>query len=394
VKRKFAKAGFLFLISPMQKFARQEEMILDDIERVLSHLADRKSFSHCVIRDVDFRNQSLDWILVDVEGATFMGCHFSSSQEMVLREKGAFLFPNASKRPYNPYRNELYHWQELMEGYSAEKDESVDYQIYQHFSQSRFNPGIREAMSQRIHDHAIDHALRELMAYDDKGHTEKKGVGIMGGHGTLRTDPYFRKVTVLAKSLTEAGYYVASGGGPGIMEAANLGAWLAGQEVGAVETALAILAKAPHYTDQGYLDTAQEVINRFPRGSESLAIPTWFYGHEPSNLFATHIAKYFSNSIREDTLLAISLYGVIFAPGSAGTTQEIFMEAAQNHYCTFNYYSPMVFLGEKRYEIDTLIYPLLRQLSYGRAYHDLLLLSDSPSEILEFLQTHPPVAKA
>ena len=52
----------------------------------------------------------------------------------------------------------------------------------------------------------------------------------------------------------------------------------------------------------------------------SLAVPTWFYGHEPSNLFASHIAKYFSNSIREDTLLAVALYGIVFAPGSAGTT--------------------------------------------------------------------------
>ncbi|MEZ4986428.1 MAG: hypothetical protein R2795_15550 [Saprospiraceae bacterium] len=121
-----------------------------------------------------------------------------------------------------------------------------------------------------------------------------------------------------------------------------------------------------------------------------MAIPTWFYGHEPSNLFASHIAKYFSNSIREDTLLAIALYGIIFAPGSAGTTQEIFMDAAQNHYATFNYYSPMVFLGRQRYEVDTLIYPLVRQLAWGKPHYDLLHLSDDPMEIVSFLQQHQP----
>ena len=29
----------------------------------------------------------------------------------------------------------------------------------------------------------------------------------------------------------------------------------------------------------------------------------------------------------------------MYAPGSAGTTQEIFQEAAQNHYATYGYHS-------------------------------------------------------
>ena len=157
--------------------------------------------------------------------------------------------------------------------------------------------------------------------------------------------------------------------------------------------AISMLQQAPHYEDAHYFETAMEVLDKFPNGKESLAIPTWFYGHEPSNLFATAIAKYFSNSIREDTLLAVSLHGVVFAPGSAGTTQEIFMEATQNHYGTFNYYSPMVFLGKQRYEIDTLIYPLVRQLSHGQAYHDLLFLTDEPAAVLQFLLSKGPEKK-
>ncbi|MEM7659751.1 MAG: hypothetical protein AAF399_26800, partial [Bacteroidota bacterium] len=89
----------------------------------------------------------------------------------------------------------------------------------------------------------------------------------------------------------------------------------------------------------------------------------------------------------------ISLYGVIFAPGSAGTTQEIFQDAAQNHYCTHGYFSPMVFLGAERYEIQTLIFPLLKQLAWNREYGKLLFLSDEPSEISDFILAHPPTAK-
>ena len=216
----------------------------------------------------------------------------------------------------------------------------------------------------------------------------------MGGHSVLRNNPFYEKTVKTAKLLTENGYFIASGGGPGIMEAANLGAYLAGRDKAELQDALKILKKAPSYHDHNYLVAAQKVLEKYPNGKENLAIPTWFYGHEPSNLFATHIAKYFSNSIREDTLLAISVYGIIFAPGSAGTTQEIFMDAAQNHYGTYNYYSPMVFLGQKRYEIDTMIFPLLKQLSWDKAYHELLYLTDEPKKVLKFLQKHPPIIKS
>jgi predicted Rossmann-fold nucleotide-binding protein len=213
----------------------------------------------------------------------------------------------------------------------------------------------------------------------------------MGGHSTLRTDEYYTKTAMTAKLLTEAGYFIVSGGGPGIMEATNLGAYFAKKSNKKLLDAIEMLKKAPHYSDKKFHTQAMKVLEKYPKGAESLAIPTWFYGHEPSNLFASHIAKYFSNSIREDTLLAISLFGIICSPGSAGTTQEIFMDATQNHYCTFNYYSPMIFLGKKRYEIDTMIYPLLKQLSFGKKYHDMLFITDEPKEILEFLREHPPV---
>jgi predicted Rossmann-fold nucleotide-binding protein len=63
--------------------------------------------------------------------------------------------------------------------------------------------------------------------------------------------------------------------------------------------------------------------------------------------FATHIAKYFANSVREEGLLAIAKGGVIFTPGSAGTMQEIFQDLAQNHYQSFGVSSPMVFMDKK-----------------------------------------------
>ena len=73
---------------------------------------------------------------------------------------------------------------------------------------------------------------------------------------------------------------------------------------------------------------------------------------EPISQFASHIAKYFSNSIREDGMLAVATAGIVFAPGGAGTMQEIFQDAAQNAYRTFGR-SPMAFLDTHHYCAET-----------------------------------------
>ncbi|MBR9920815.1 MAG: hypothetical protein GYB31_08245 [Bacteroidetes bacterium] len=372
--------------------ATDREVRIDNEAALRQMLQNKKKLESCVIIDLDFHNIRLDWANIPVNNCAFLGCDLGLEDEYILREKGAFIYSPPESLPYTPYRSSLYTWRELMEGFSFEKDESTDYQIYTHFSDTKFRPPIHEALCQRIHDHSIDDALRYLLDFDKDGMTNRPCVGFMGGHGTLRTDPWYIKTVHTAKLLTEAGYFVVTGGGPGIMEAANLGAYLAGRKESDLELALELLGKAPDYRQKGYHLQAYELLDRLPGGAESLAIPTWFYGHEPSNLFASHIAKYFSNSIREDTLLAVCLYGIVFAPGSAGTTQEIFQDATQNHYGTMNYYSPMVFLGKQRYELDTLIFPLLRQLSRGKAYHDMLHITDAPEEVVKFLQEHPPMA--
>jgi hypothetical protein len=99
----------------------------------------------------------------------------------------------------------------------------------------------------------------------------------------------------------------------------------------------------------------------------------------------------FSNSIREDGLLAISLYGVIYAPGSAGTTQEIFMDATQNHYGSFGYYSPMVFLGAKRYLKDTFLFPCFTATRLGTKLCGYVARDGFARKIVEFIKQHHPL---
>ena len=70
------------------------------------------------------------------------------------------------------------------------------------------------------------------------GHNYLKTVGVMGGHGLLRTDTMYRQIIFLSKQLTELGFLMVSGGGPGAMEATHLGAWMAGRSDDEVEEAL------------------------------------------------------------------------------------------------------------------------------------------------------------
>lgn len=347
-----------------------------------------------VVQGLDLRDASLHWEELECAGAVFLGCRFPQEVSVcTLQERGALIFPSFVDLPFDPYRPELYSREELMRGWTPEKDLSVDRRIYDHYvKHGKKSPDIVEALAERLHDHAIDDALSDLLEGRVEKDGQKRVVAVMGGHGTGRDEWSYQGVVRLTRRLTQEGYFVASGGGPGTMEAANLGAYLAERTEEEVEWVIKTLAEAPHYTDRGFVAAAQRVIDRFPSGETSLAIPTWFYGHEPTNLFSTHVAKYFSNSIREDGLLTIATHGIVFAPGSAGTTQEIFQDAAQNHYATSGEVSPMVFFGNKRYTEETGIWETIRNLAKGRKYYDYLCLSEEVEEVVNFLRGHPPVA--
>ena len=339
---------------------------------------------HRVLQGIDFRGHTIEWSNYTFHDVVFLGCRFDEpSATAAIVEAGGVVFPRLPNLPYDPYRSSLYSWQELGKP-ALEGSTSIDEAIYRHFQASRGRVGIVEALAQRIHDHAMDDGLTEEIE-------GQRLVGIMGGHGTRRDSEDFRRAAEIARGLTRAGYLIASGGGPGTMEAANLGAWLAPHEDGLLDRALETLCVAPSYSDDGFEDAALEVLEFAPSGARSVAIPTWFYGHEPSNVFATAIAKYFSNSLREDCLLAICLHGIVFCPGSAGTTQEIFQDAAQNHYGTFGHISPMVFVGENRYVGETSLWQTIQELAAGRRYGELMTLTDDPAEVVRWIETHPPL---
>lgn len=293
--------------------------------------------------------------------------------------------------PYIVTLDELYNATTLYKGYDPAQPETYehcyDQEVYRHFLETgKQTESPLELLSRSIHDFLIKKALNEVVGrYEDK-----EVIGVMGGHGLSRTDEMYRKIVLISKRLTEDGSLMVTGGGPGAMEATHLGAWMAGRTVEDVDEALAMLKEAPCFKDEQWLKTSFDVMARFPQTEyESLGVPTWLYGHEPATPFATHIAKFFENSIREDIILTIANGGVVFTPGSAGTMQEIFQKAVQNHYLSFGVSSPMVFLGKEFWVDEMPAYTMLQHLMFTGAYKNLLLtVTDDVDEAVQILEDY------
>lgn len=324
----------------------------------------------------------------------FMTLTLLSAMTVNAQSVGELFTPKAMEYlkavPFDVNRTTLYTADELYAGYDPTNEATFetcyDTKVYRHFiATGKQAQNVEESLARTLHDHCIHVALDQFF----KEHNPRLCLGIMGGHALKRTDPMYKKVVLLSKRLTEQGFIMLSGGGPGAMEATHLGAWLAGRSEKDVDAAVDILKVAPSFSDKGWLASSFEVMKRYPRKGNyvSLGIPTYLYGHEPSAPFATHIAKFFENSIREDLILTVAFGGIVYTPGSAGTMQEIFQDAVQNHYLSFGYSSPMIFLGTDFWTKELPVYPFLQELVKLGKYKNLQLsLTDDFDEIVEELE--------
>lgn len=255
------------------------------------------------------------------------------------------------------------------------------------------------AVARAVHDAHLTFDLGSIIG-------QRRVVGVMGGHQLPRDSAEYRQVAELARDLARRGMLVCSGGGPGAMEAAHLGASVSQLDDTVLEETIARLAKVPRMPDlHGILSSdgtpdpaAVEAAGEWfaPAWTasraigdpvESLSIPTWHYGHEPTSPFATRIAKLFQNSVREDGLITVARQGLVFTRGSAGTLQEVFQDATQNFYAQHpDWFSPMVFLGTEYWGETLPVRPLLDALFATAAPHvretaqRLLLVTDDIAE--------------
>ncbi|HEU5469783.1 MAG TPA: hypothetical protein VFV67_03965 [Actinophytocola sp.] len=361
------------------------------LDELREHRAAGHDLRGALLTGLDLTGAEEDRLLrTALDGAVLLGCALGPATTRRAEAAGALLFPDIPDLPYRVYRTSLYTPEELFEGFDPARPESyvdtLDARIYRHSRERGRHPGPLHALAERLHDHAITEALSHVLGRDGC-----QPVAVMGGHALTRDSAGYRAALELGRWLgrSRVGFTVLTGGGPGAMEAVPLGVRLAGARRSTVDDVLTELGAAPRFGHNpaeigGWLAAALRVEVPAPP-APTIGIPTWYYGHEPPNMFCSLHAKYFANSVREDGLLTVATGGVVYTPGSAGTVQEVFQDYTQNHYGPP---APMVFLGKDFWTTQVPAAPLVAQLAGGRPAQRWLLVTDEPAEAVELLEAY------
>ncbi len=174
-------------------------------------------------------------------------------------------------------------------------------------------------------------------------------ITVFGSARFDETNPYYKKAEEVGKALSKLGFAVMTGGGPGIMEAANKGAYLNnGYSVGCNIV-------LPHEQE------ANPYLHKW------IDIPYFF--------------------VRKFLLLKYS-YAFIVMPGGIGTLDELF-EALTLIQTKMILHFPVVLFGKDYHkELYEHIQMMAENESISQEDMDLLFLTDSVEEMREHLMEH------
>lgn len=369
-------------------------MEIESLDALDDHLEDGGSLHGLRLQNLDLTDYAVPLAAHgahgDLTGLVVLGGVVPPDVAEILHRGGAVLFPQVVGAPVDPWRG-LYYPEDLYAGLENGYAATPDARAYAWSIDGRISTDAYATLIRAIHDDTVTDELDEFVE-------GRSVVGVMGGHALLRGTLEYAEAAELGRRLAAAGHVVLTGGGPGAMEAANLGAFVADSR--ALADALARLATVPSFRPditpwaQVAMEVRHDLLADEPvlppdtlgPSASSLGIPTWFYGHEPPNVFCDAVAKYFSNAIREDGILARSNGGIVVLSGAAGTVQEIFQAVTPLYYAPDHEpLPPLVLVGRRHWTEIVPVWPALLRLAAGRRMAGALHLVDELDDVLACL---------
>ncbi len=203
-------------------------------------------------------------------------------------------------------------------------------------------PQVRAADSERVHDIAGEFAR----GFDALSRVDK-AVTVFGSARTPREHPHYKLVRELGACLGRAGYAIITGGGPGLMEAANRGA----HNVGALSVGCNI--ELPHEQAlNSYLDIGLRFRHFFAR----------------KVMFVRYASAF------------------VIAPGGYGTLDELFEALTLIQTATIRHF-PVILLGEGEWDglLDWLRARALAERHISAADLATLHVVKQPAEVCEIV---------
>ena len=189
--------------------------------------------------------------------------------------------------------------------------------------------------------------MGEFVAGFDELATITRGVSIFGSARTLPDDPYYHAAQETAALLVRAGFAVITGGGPGIMEAANRGA--------------------------------------FEAGGTSIGCNIELPFEQKANAYQTRSLKFNYFFVRKTMFVKYSTAFIIF-PGGFGTLDELFEALTLIQTRKIKNF-PVVLFGSDYWSgmMKWLQEVMLAEKKINDADLALLNVTDSPSEAVEII---------
>lgn len=194
-----------------------------------------------------------------------------------------------------------------------------------------------------------------IQGFEDLAHITN-GVAVFGSARTPPEDPVYKAAQETAALLAHAGFAVITGGGPGIMEAANRGAFEAGG------TSVGCNIELPH--------------------------------EQKSNDYLTLSLKFKYFFVRKMMFVKYSNAFIIF-PGGFGTLDELFESLTLIQTRKIRNF-PVVLYGSSYWSgmIDWIRSTVLTKANIAEEDLKLLHLTDSPAEIAEIIsRSQDPLAR-